>query len=152
MLSMPVPILCIRSMHPLIKMYDYSNMSEPNVLMLWPLPNFNCKQTKCTLMTWSQTEVFLWDIFQVLLLWFTTCKRGNTRPHQLDGIFRSELFNHGMEVPVPCVRRSATLLSGRSRRVRGLIVKAHILAFFQQKHRPLHEGKALPGGGHRDIS
>lgn len=71
----------------------------------------------------------------------------NMRPHQLDGIFWSELFNHGMKLSVPW---SSTAFFYRRRW--SPLTEAPALALFQQKGCPLHEGKALPTDRQRSAA
>lgn len=75
----------------------------------------------------------------------------NLRSHQLHGVFRSELFHHGMKLFVPFVWRSIAFLTRRRWRGRSFLIDAHPLTLFQQEDRPLHQGEALPTEGQRTV-
>lgn len=71
--------------------------------------------------------------------------RAASRAHQFDGIFWSQLFEHGAEVSVPCVRRSNVFLLRRSRCGRRVLAATVDFAIFQQNDRPFYESEALSG-------
>lgn len=98
-----------------------------------------CKTTHTTHFSWDSSLFFVvvfWGGRWVY--WINTCV--NMSPHQLDTIFWSKQLNHGVNVSVTLVWSAVFLFLGKQ----SLFVRLLSLGLFQQEHRSLHEGKALP--------